>query len=407
MLTPVEASPAPGMRPPGALPGDRKPGASRTAQPTRAPVRGHLDQVDLFRVLTFAAVVAVHATAFTNPSVSTGEGVVGQLLHFTREAFFFLTGFVLVFSQGGKPLRLTTFWGRRFKAIGIPYLVWTAIYLGYSTYEAGGPVNRLPKTFVVDAVSGRGYYHLYFLLVTMQAYLLFPVLARVLEATRSHPWWLIGAAAIIELAETFYLHHATPPSAGFLHWYGEWAYALFPSYLLYVVAGALAARHLPVAQDWVLDHRTPLAWAGGSSAAAAVGWFFYSIHHGANAGDGAHDASTVLQPVEVLWSCGAILLLAIVSCRWVAGRRSGRWNAALHWCSSASFGIYLIHPLVLNELLVHGFAGPQPRVLPLPFASIVAWLITLIASGLVCEVIRRTPLALPLTGRSRSRRRRP
>lgn len=377
-----------------------EPPAQAPSTPRRAPTRGHLDQVDLFRVITFAAVVAVHSTAYTNPSISTGEGAAGQLLHFTREAFFFLTGFVLVFSQGRKPLQPLRFWGRRFKLIGIPYLVWTAIYIGYVELQSGGPLADLPKTFLMDAVSGRGYYHLYFLLVSMQAYLLFPVLIWVLRVTRHHPWLLLAGAAALQLAETGYLHHAHPAASGIAHWYTDWSYALFPSYVLYVVAGALAARHLAQAQAWLLDHAAVVLLAGLTSAAVAEAWFFYAVHHGANAGDGPLDASTVLQPVIVLWSCGAILLLALGTCRWASRRRTDtRFYAALQWASSASFGVYLVHPLVLNELLSRGFAGPSPKLLPLPCASIAAWVLTMVGSALLVAVFRRTPLSLPLTGR--------
>jgi len=355
---------------------------------TAPPVRGHLDQVDLFRVLTFAAVVAVHSTAFTNPPVSTAAGGAGQLLHFTREAFFFQTGFVLVHSQGRRPLQLRRFWTRRFRLIGLPYLAWTLLYVLYVELRDGGPVSALPGALARDVVS-------------MQAYLLFPVLLAVLELTRRRPWLLLAGAAVVEVAETLYLHHVAPPAAGPLHWYADWAYALFPSYLLYVVAGALAARHLPAVQGWLLDHRW-LVLAGGTGAAAvAEGWFLLAVHRGASAGDGALDASTVLQPVLVLWSCGAIALLALLSCSWAARRSAGsRFSIGLAWASSASFGVYLVHPLVLDGVLALGLHGPRPSLVPQPWASVLAWLATIAGSVCVVAVLRRTPLSLALTGRS-------
>ncbi len=78
------------------------PSAVRTGLP---PVRGHLDQVDLFRTLTFASVVAVHAFAFTSAPDGPVAGGVAMLLHYTREAFFFLTGFVLVHAQRDRQLQ--------------------------------------------------------------------------------------------------------------------------------------------------------------------------------------------------------------------------------------------------------------------------------------------------------------
>ncbi|HEY4702145.1 MAG TPA: hypothetical protein VIH64_09660, partial [Streptosporangiaceae bacterium] len=63
---------------------------------TRGASRGHVYAVDLLRVLTFAAVIAVHIVTTVNPPDSVPAGGTAMLLHFTREAFFALTAFVLV-----------------------------------------------------------------------------------------------------------------------------------------------------------------------------------------------------------------------------------------------------------------------------------------------------------------------
>ena len=52
-------------------------------------------EIDVVRVVTFVAVVAVHATGGTTDQQSVGGNAALTLLHFTREAFFALTGFVL------------------------------------------------------------------------------------------------------------------------------------------------------------------------------------------------------------------------------------------------------------------------------------------------------------------------
>ena len=50
------------------------------------------------------------------------------LLHFTRNVFFALTAFVLVNSYLHRPVLMRNFWPRRFLLVGIPYVVWSAIY---------------------------------------------------------------------------------------------------------------------------------------------------------------------------------------------------------------------------------------------------------------------------------------
>jgi peptidoglycan/LPS O-acetylase OafA/YrhL len=93
-----------------------------------APVSGRLDQVDVFRTLTFAAVVAVHTVANTNGgNAPLADGVV-VVLHFTREAFFFLTGLVLAYANKDRTVAARRFWRRRVPLVLVPYLVWSFVY---------------------------------------------------------------------------------------------------------------------------------------------------------------------------------------------------------------------------------------------------------------------------------------
>src|SRR6266567_2035321 len=97
------------------------------------PKRAHLHQVDLFRILTFACVIGAHVVGNSlDPGNVPGNGVV-VILHFTRQAFFALTGFVLIYQYGRRqPLNTRAFWRKRFPLVGIPYLAWSVIYWGYS-----------------------------------------------------------------------------------------------------------------------------------------------------------------------------------------------------------------------------------------------------------------------------------
>ncbi|HEY0560426.1 MAG TPA: acyltransferase [Frankiaceae bacterium] len=366
------------------------------------PTRGHLDQVDLFRVLTFAAVVAVHATAFTNPSDSQAANALGFLLHFTREAFFVLTGFVLVYAQKDRSLQPAQFWRRRFRLIGIPYLTWSVLYWGYGLLMAPRPAGRAASDLFWAVAGGHAEYHLYFLMVSMQVYLVFPVLLWALRRTRHRPWLVLGSVTALQLVLVGWLH-ASAGGAVPTGWYARYAYVLLPSYLLWVVAGGLLALHLPVAQGFAHRHPRLLVGLGAAAVAASLGWYVRDLLLGQSSVDTA--ASAVLQPIMVLESAGVVILLAVVGMRWAQTReRHPRLRRALLWCSSASFGVYLIHPLILDVLLRNGLHGPAPTLVPQPWASAVAWLLTLAGSVAVVAVIRRTPVSLPLTGRSRPAR---
>ena len=64
--------------------------------------RGHVYEADIVRVLTFGCVIAVHTISHTEPGGSVTANGFEMLLHFTREAFFCLTGFVLLHQSLGR-----------------------------------------------------------------------------------------------------------------------------------------------------------------------------------------------------------------------------------------------------------------------------------------------------------------
>lgn len=366
------------------------------------PTRGHLDQVDLFRVLTFASVVAVHSFAFTNPPDSHVANGFAVVLHFTREAFFFLTGFVLVHAQRDRPLDVRRFMTRRLRLIGIPYLVWSALYWADGLLLAPRPAHQAVSDLVWGVLGGHAAYHLYFLLVSIQIYVAFPLLLRLVRACRRRPLTLLAVLAVYELAVMFWLHDIAPVT-GVAGWLSGKAFVLLPTYLFWVVLGAVAAQHLAPAQTWLVVRARRVVLAGALAVGASLAFYLWQLGHGHTSLDS--DASAVLQPIMVLDSLGVIALLAVLSCRWaVAQPAHPTATRVLAWCSSASFGVYLVHALVLDRVLALGLHGPDPHLVPQPYASVLAWLLTLAGSVALVAVLRRTPLSLPLTGRARPRR---
>lgn len=376
------------------------------AAPTRpqvAPIRGHLRQVDVVRVLTFAAVIAVHALSHTNSGLSTKSADVGMLLHFTREAFFVLTGFVLFHTSYRKPLRVGRFWRKRLTLVGVPYLVWTLIY---DVRDATPHLDQVAwwHRFGYDLLTGAACYHLYFLLVSMQIYLLMPVFLWVVRRTQDHHGWLFVAGAGVQLAITYALHDAIGTSrvTGAAGVIVEHADAMLPSYLLYVLAGALAAVHIDRLQAWVDAHRGLIACAFAGTLAFTLWAHEMQVHGPATIGY----ATQVLQPAMMPWSLVVVTALYAVGSGWAArtpgGPVSRGAEAALQRASHASFGVYLVHPLFLDYLSQHGWGLPH-SFLPPPWSTTLLVVVVALLSFGVAEMLSVTPLSLALTGRPQRR----
>lgn len=338
--------------------GERKPAAGR----------GHLAALDVVRVLTVGLVIAVHTVSLEPGGTGWSNGAVLMVMHASREVFFLLTAFVLTYAYRGQ--RWAVFWRRRFLLVGVPYLVWSAIYV-----LAAGQPERFP----VAVLTGTASYHLYFLLVSMQLYLVFPLLRRLLRATAGHHRMVLAVAVGYQLAAYAVLPDliAQPD-------------ALLISYLGFVVIGGVAAVHAGELLAWTERHRRAVLLSAAATIGAGLAWFALQtvVRH-----DDPATASAVFQPAIVVESVAIAWALLALGLSW----RGPAFRAG----ADVSFGVYLAHPLLLQGLLVAGL-GRLVAGLPQPLITLLALAVVVPATYLICAVLvaalRRTRLSLALTG---------
>jgi peptidoglycan/LPS O-acetylase OafA/YrhL len=370
------------------------------AQPHEPAVRvrgsGHVDAVDLVRVLTFVCVIAVHTMATVNPPDSVPAGGAAMLLHFTREAFFALTAFVLVHRyRDGLPVM--PFWRRRFLLIGAPYVIWSMIYTGLALITAPLPPIATLIRFGINLLTGTACYHLYFLVVTMQFYLIFPLFLRLLRLTRSGHRWLLAISAVLQIGIDAGLHgaHPTGLAAELLRYDGSFV----GSYAFYLVLGGVAALHADRVQDWVRGHPAVVLVALVVTGSVAEEWYLRSVFGGSS----AVFASDVFQPVMVPWCVAVITALFALGIAWSARRGPGLGSRAVEIGSDRSFGVFLVHPMVLWAWTLGPSAWLSAHMSAFS-STAVAIAATIVVSLLVVELLRHSPLSVVLTGKRRSRR---
>lgn len=330
----------------------------------------------MIRVIAFTAVVAVHSIAFTErPTNEVAAGVM-MLLQFGREVFFALTGFVLTYSAGDRPLRLRSFWPRRLAYVVIPFAVWTVIYHAYN----GGPTDGWLLT-------GSAEYHLYFLLVTVQLYMVFPLILRFVRRTASWAPAMLGVVGVLNLAWLAALQYGTAPAHLGVLWVR--GYELVPTYAVWILAGCYAAVHRARLEDVVRRRARLLVGVGAACLAGSEVVYVRQLSTFA-----PRDAAAVLQPATALMCVGAFLLIGVGALRWADARPDGRpW---LRTASDISFGVYLAHPIVLDFLLRRGLGMD-------PVATVVGIAVPATVAAAFSYVVRFTPLSLGLTGRPRRR----
>lgn len=371
--------------------------------PARVSSPGHIGAVDLIRVLTFTAVIAVHVVAAVNPSGSIPAGGALMLLHFTREVFFALTAFVLV-HRYRNGLRVGPFWRRRFLLVGPPYVAWSVLYSGLALITAPLPPGAALAQLMRNLLTGTAWYHLYFLVVAMQFYLLFPLFLRLLGGSAEHRGrhgWLLAISAVLQVGIDAGVHFAHP--SGIAAELARYSGSFVGSYVFYLMLGGVAALHAEQVQSWVRGHPAIVLVAFVLTAAAAEGYYLRSVLGGSlRLGFLSHvpplRASAVFQPVMVPWCVAVMTALFALGVTWAARRGTGPGSRAVEIGSDYSFGVFLVHPMVVWAL-THGPSEWLSRHVSALGANVIVLAATIVVSLLVVEVLRHSPLSLVLTGK--------
>lgn len=364
--------------------------------------RVHIPQIDVLRLLPMVGVVATHTLIFTQPSESPGSNTVLMFLHANREVFFFVSAFVLFYSTGAATsgLRSRDFWLRRYPLVLVPYLAWSLIYWVQTSGWVPWPPAPALRQLGVNLVTG--WFQLYFLLVTMQLYLVFPLLAWVVRRTRGHHLLLLTASLGLQVGVTAVMQYDWSLIPGWLLPWFKQAQMEVTSYQLYFVLGALAAAHLTEVVAWLRRHRAASLLIAGIALAGAGGNYALNLVFG----EAPQQAANVFQPGVVLVVVAA--LVGLFQLADLAARRLSQ--AGLVWrglrsASRASFGVFLGHMLPLQLLLLTPLAS-LIGIGRLPAAAkavaVLAFVLATTFAGVLA--VQRTPLSLALTGRRRGRR---
>lgn len=267
--------------------------------------------------------------------------------------FIFLSGFVLFYQYFDKPLTLGTvgsFYRKRLKQLVIPYVF---VSLGYElvvhalNHDAWAPASML-KQFGEHLVFGKSYAHLYYIVIMLQFYLLFPLL---LLAFRKFPSAVRMAVPLgFAVQWAFYLlnreewHLSAKGSLSFTYFaafmLGAYLGARGTSYLRWFAnrseTGAeIGARRIPAIAPAVVG----LLWAATS---IAFLWIYISYRTGGTIVAGywfeiGYNLYTLLTTVILLKLCRLPQRSRIT--RFIADR--------LTRLGALSFGIYLVHPFFL------------------------------------------------------------
>ncbi len=342
---------------------------------------------DLLRAIATTIVIGIHASHhwwFGVKDVTTItpeifiDTIINQVGRFTVPLFVILSGFALAKSEENHPFNLKIFIQRRLWRIVPPYFLFTLFNIvGRSQFLTANWLER-GKQIWQALSTGMGDYHLYFLGIIFQCYIVYPLL-RLLKFSQQR---LIGLILI-----TFALLSLRWGSAIF-GWLPNMTYFL-PNgdhviyWLSYFQIGIWLAKDHGWTSLFVTNWRSP-SWGYLFAIAASVElseFYWTAILKKSAEAAGQHARPTVLLLTFtfLLWSISwQNLNSKSKNQNFSPTSNFGIWQAIqpqIKTFSQASFTTYLVHVWVLRAIVPLEIVG---GILFVPLAASLSWLVGLI-----------------------------
>ncbi|WP_054023031.1 acyltransferase [Bacillus sp. FJAT-28004] len=321
--------------------------------------RPYLPALDVFRAFGILAVIMIHATSAIVANYDHSATLyplyvfLNTFTKFAVPVFIFLSGFVLFYNYYDKPFTtraIGQFYKKRMSKVLIPFILFSFLYFAFTRLAQFGFsdiqtfIGYFTTTkFLKMLIFGKTYTHLYFVVIIIQFYALAPLMLYAVNRfpkLSKHIVWiglLIQWLFIYKISREYHL--ISPGSYAF-------------TYMFYFTAGAFIGIYYVKLADWINLTRnnatvqkivaTVALWVLFLSSSMIMVYFYYEKRL---TGLSIINTSLLELVDEVRCVTAAIVLLQVSFWIYTA------WNKmvvkALIHIGATSFGIYLVHPIIL------------------------------------------------------------
>ena len=303
---------------------------------------------DLLKIVSIFCVILIHSAApllvryeMIGRSSWWAANLYNSFARWCIPVFFMVSGAFLI--ERASKDSLYQFFRRRFQRIAIPFVLWSGVYYVWRIYGNGEDLSftAFPLLLLREPV----YYHLWFMYILIELYLLAPLLGAYVQSAGTGNralfiilWVLFGS--VLPFAEdccnldTFF---SIGVSNTVLNYVG---YFLLGYLLRDYKAGALMIL--------ILCFLFLLAWT-----VTAYGTFYTTVILN-NGGEFIHFFYDYYSVNVLIMSVSVYIIVKSISIPWAGNFRFGRY--LIITIAACTPGIYLVHALVL-AVLKRGMAG--------------------------------------------------
>lgn len=286
-----------------------------------------LYELDYMRFIACFAVMIVHITA---------TGVTGYIhgslphivmlslnrsLKFTTPIFIFLSGVTSFYSYRKKEFKYIPFIIRRLEKVLVAYLLWCIIY--YAAYMKLGFYSFDISFFTKSVLLGTMSYHLYFVIIIVQMYIVGPIFYKLLKDSNYKIIILIVSAIITVLCAEYIRFENSD--------------RLFIKYIFFYMLGIFVTLEYDKYISWINKHKVfiTIGYVAFSAAYTLVSYYDLSVNIFA----------------WFVFSIFSVFFVYYIGL--IAKKAFSKIYSFIKLFGQSSYYIYLMHPLILTLMIIY------------------------------------------------------
>lgn len=355
--------------------------------------------IEYIRGLSMLGVIGIHTGAYslTNPNVNIHLFALLEIFtRFSVPIFFFVSAFGLFLHHNLEaPFHYTNFMKRRCRAVFIPYVVWSILYLVHYTLLSGDSSPWLPGIFIKYLLFGLASYQLYFLVILLWFYSLMPLWRIIVKKIATAPLFYLTILLFLQIVVNYYSSYLL--EANFANRYlnlliqHRLSYWII-HYVFIFLFGAVCALHYEQFIHKLKKYRITVSLFFSVALVGMLGSYYYLLLTKHYSPEAAVNTIHQLSPIGVLYTLATTLFLLVL---FQFYRLNPFLKVILALLGERSYAVYLVHPFVMYYLIDLINSQAIPMTVPV---VLVFYLSTVAISLLISWLIHCSSRFFPTVG---------
>ena len=316
----------------------------------------YLNSIEYIRGVSMLGVVAIHIGAqyLMNPTPNINLTAIFEIVsRFSVPIFFFISAFGLFYKidlsekfDYGKFLR------RRFKAVLLPYLMWSVFYILHDNFFYGSGIPA--PTYAAEILFfGLAKYQLYFLVILIWFYLLMPLWIKIIKNLTPLKF---AAIFFLQVAFNYFSSYSVElfqftqslPEGSILKMFLQWRLNyLVLHYVFIFLLGGILAVHSQKFFDWLAENKKIVSAVFLIALTIHLGYFYFLVYAENFDLMSAVNTAHQLSPTGFLYTIAASIFLFMLFENFSFNEIL---RAGLSLLGKNSYFVYLFHPLAITYL---------------------------------------------------------